>query len=244
VPRLELQGLHKHFTAPGGERVRAIHDLSLIVYPGEFVCIVGPSACGKTTMLRLIAGLEVPDDGQIRMDGRNVQGLPARDRRVAMVFQSLALYPHLTVAQNIGLGLRLRKRPQDEIRQRTDAISRRLDIGNCLSRRPFELSGGQRQRVALARALVRKPDLLLLDEPLSHLDGPLRRQLCRELKALHAEFNLTTLLVTHDLAEAEALGERMAVMQEGRVVQVGSAQELRTAPASPFVTEFIQPGLI
>jgi multiple sugar transport system ATP-binding protein len=244
VPRLELQGLRKHFTAPGGERIPALQNLFLTVETQEVVSVVGPSACGKTTMLRLIAGLEAPDDGQILVDGRNINGLPAQERRVAMVFQSLALYPHLTVAQNIGFGLRLRKRPPAEIRQRTEAIAGRLDIGKCLSRRPFELSGGQRQRVALARALVREPDILLLDEPLSHLDGPLRRQLCRELKVLHVEFNLTTLLVTHDFAEAEALGQRIAVMQEGRSVQVGSATELRTRPATPFVAEFLRPGVI
>lgn len=244
MPHLELQGLHKHFAAPHGERIHAVRDLTLSVANHEFLALVGPSASGKTTLLRLIAGLESADQGRIQIATADVTSQPARKRQVAMVFQSLALYPHMTAARNIGFGLRLSGVGANETQQRTAEIADRLNIRDCLERRPFELSGGQRQRVALARALIRKPSILLLDEPLSHLDGPLRRHLCRELKALHTEFNLTTLLVTHAIAEAEAVGHRIAVMNHGRIEQIGSPEELRATPASSFVTEFLQPEVL
>ena len=244
MPNLTLQALSKSFVGPDGQRIGAVQNISLEVEDGELLAVVGTSASGKTTLLRLVAGLETPDDGQLQVGTNNITRHPPQERDMAMVFQTLALYPHMTAAENIGFGLRLRGITKGEIRQRTAQLADRLHIQDCLERRPFELSGGQQQRVALARALIRKPEILLLDEPLSHLDGPLRRQLGRELKALHAEFNLTTLWVTHDLAEAEAVGHRLAVMNRGRIEQVGSADELRMRPATPFVAEFLQPGLI
>lgn len=244
MPSLTLKSLSKSFVGPNGRRIGAVNSISLDVEDGELLAIVGTSASGKTTLLRLIAGLETPDHGQLRVGNDNITQLPPQDRNVAMVFQTLALYPHMTTAENIGFGLRLKGQPSDEIRQQTTKIAARLDIEGCLSRRPYELSGGQQQRVALARALVRRPGILLLDEPLSHLDGPLRRQLCRELKALHEEFNLTTLLVTHDLAEAEVLSHRIAVMNRGRIEQVGAAEALRSQASTAFVAEFMKPGLL
>jgi multiple sugar transport system ATP-binding protein len=244
VPDLKLQGLSKHFTGANNRRIDAVQNVSLEVGAGEFLAIVGPSAGGKTTLLRLIAGLETADQGRMHIGDTEVTALPPQKRDLAMVFQTLALYPHLTAAQNIGLGLRLRGARPSEIQQRTQEIAGRLDISVCLERRPFELSAGQGQRVALARALIRKPGLLLLDEPLSHLDAPLRRQLCRELRTLHGELQLTSLLVTHDLEAAEALGHRVAVMHEGRIEQVGAIDELRCDPTTPFVGEFLQRGLI
>ncbi len=244
VPKLQLQALRKQFSGPGGSTIRAVEDVSIGIADGEWLAMVGPSACGKTTLLRLIAGLESLDSGCIRLGDRDITRHAPEVRQVAMVFQTLALYPHLTAAENIGFGLKLQGAPTEEIRQRTARMAGRLGIADCLDRRPFELSGGQRQRVALARALIREPSLLLLDEPFSHLDRALRRQLCRDWKHLHAELRLTTLLVTHQLDEAEALGERLAVMNQGRIEQVGPAAELRARPATPFVSEFLRPGLL
>lgn len=210
---------------------------------GELLAVVGPSGSGKTTLLRLIAGLETPKSGQVFMGNRDVTTAPAQNRQVAMVFQTLALYPHMTAAENISFSLRLQGMPRNEVLSLVSETADRLAITDCLSRRPFELSGGQRQRVALGRALIKKPATLLLDEPLTHLDSPLRRALCRELLKIHAEFSLTTVLVTHDLAEAEAMGHRIAVMNEGLLEQVGTATELRATPATPFVADFLKPDL-
>ncbi len=244
MPDLKLQALSKHFVGPDGRRIEAVQNVSLEVAHGEWLAVVGPSASGKTTLLRLVAGLDTADQGRIRLANKDCTALPPRARPMAMVFQTLALFPQMTAAGNIGFGLRLRGIRPDEIRRRTADIAGRLKIGDCLDQHPHELSGGQGQRVALARALIRQPAVLLLDEPLSHLDAPLRRQLCRELKALQAEFTLTTLLVTHDLAEAEALGHRVAVMNQGRIEQTGRINHLRARPATPFVEEFLQPGLL
>ncbi len=243
VPKLQLHALSKGFSGPEGQTIRAVDDVSLEIADGELLAVVGPSASGKTTLLRLIAGLESLDSGRIRLGDTDVTDRPPGARHVAMVFQTLALYPHLTAAQNIGFGLKLQGTGTKEIHQRTVFIAEQLKIADCLDRRPFELSGGQRQRVALARALIRRPSILLLDEPFSHLDRPLRRQLCRDWKAFHVEFQLTTLLVTHHLDEAEALGQRLAVMNRGRIEQVGCVQELRAQPATPFVGDFLAPGL-
>ena len=244
VPDLRLQTVTKRFVGHEGGKIDAVQRVSLDVHDGELLAVVGPSASGKTTLLRLIAGLEIADEGRISIADMDVTRRPPQAREIAMVFQTLALYPHMTTARNIGLSLRLRGVNSDQIRRRTAEMADRLNIRDCLQRRPYELSGGQRQRVALARALIRKPVILLLDEPLSHLDGPLRRQLCRELNGLHREFKLTTLLVTHDLAEAEALGQRLALMNHGRIEQVGSPEELRAHPATTFVAEFLRPGLL
>jgi ABC-type sugar transport system ATPase subunit len=243
VPKLQLQTLNKRFPGPDGQSIQAVAAVSLEITHGELLAIVGPSASGKTTLLRLVAGLETPDSGQVRIDGIEVTHWSPGARNLAMVFQSLALYPHLTAAQNIGFGLKLRRVRAEEIRPRVQAIAQRLDIANCLARRPFELSGGQRQRVALARALIGQPRILLLDEPFSHLDLPFRRQLCRDWQTLQAELHLTTVLVTHHLDEARALGQRLAVMHQGRIEQVGPPNALRAHPATAFVAEFLQPGL-
>ena len=213
--------------------------LTLNVDDRELLVLVGPSACGKTTTLRLIAGLEDPTSGTISINGQVVNHVAPRDRDVAMVFQHHALYPHMTAGENLAFGLRLRKVPAPETERRVRQTAEMLGLKDCLARRPAELSGGQRQRVALGRALARRPGLLLLDEPFAQLDGPLRREMRRELLRLHGELGLTTILVTHDQTEAMALGHRVAVMNRGAIEQVSAPAELRAHPATPFVTAFL-----
>lgn len=222
----------------------ALQRVWLEVAEREFLAIVGPSGCGKTTTLRLIAGLEAPDAGTISLNGKIVNDVPPAEREVAMVFQSHALFPHLTAFENLALGLKLRRVPQAEAAARVREMAELLGLADCLARRPAELSGGQRQRVALGRALVRRPQVLLLDEPLSNLDAPLRRGLRRELLRLHRELGLTTLLVTHDPAEALALGERVAVMNGGVIEQVATPAELRARPATQLVAAFLDSSVI
>ncbi len=222
----------------------ALQRVGLEVAEREFLAIVGPSGCGKTTTLRLIAGLEAPDAGTISLNGKIVNDVPPAEREVAMVFQSHALFPHLTAFENLALGLKLRRVPQAEAAARVREMAELLGLADCLARRPAELSGGQRQRVALGRALVRRPQVLLLDEPLSNLDAPLRRGLRRELLRLHRELGLTTLLVTHDPAEALALGERVAVMNGGVIEQVATPAELRARPATQLVAAFLDSSVI
>ncbi len=242
MPRVVLESVTKHFPAPNGQAICAVNRASLAVEAKELLALVGPSGCGKTTTLRLIAGLEEPDAGTVAINGQVVNQVPARERDIAMVFQNLALYPHMTARENLAFGLKLRKLPAAEIEQRVCATAELLGITDCLARRPAELSGGQRQRVALGRALVRRPPLLLLDEPFANLDAPLRRELRRELLRLHRELGLTTLLVTHDQAEALALGQRVAVMNAGTIEQVGTPTEIRAKPATPFVAAFLDPS--
>jgi len=220
-------------------RVRAVEDLSLHVAEGELVVLVGPSGCGKTTALRLIAGLETPDRGTVRIGGRVVNGWPPKDRNVAMVFQNPALYPHLTARRNLAFPLLLRKVPKPEVDRRVREVAGLLGIESLLERRPWELSGGQQQRVALGRALVRQPASFLLDEPLSHLDAHLRLQLRAEIKRLHNRLGATILYVTHEQEEAMALGNRIAVMRQGRIQQVGSPLEVYRHPANRFVAGFV-----
>jgi multiple sugar transport system ATP-binding protein len=219
--------------------VRAVVDLSLEVAAGEYVVLLGPSGCGKTTTLRLIAGLETPTEGTIRIDGRVANRVAPKDRDVAMVFQNYALYPHMTVFKNLGFGLRMRRTPKPEIRRRVAEIARRLDIVGLLDRRPGSLSGGERQRVALGRAIVRNPRLFLFDEPLSNLDVSLRLRARTDLGTLHRELKATVLHVTHDQEEAMALGDRIAVLREGRLQQCGSPQEIYRRPANRFVAGFV-----
>ena len=238
MAELTIEQLTKVFTTPGGN-VTALDRVNLGIRHGEFLALLGPSGCGKTTLLRIIAGLEKPTDGRIAIAGRDQNNIPPGDRNVAMVFQNLALYPHMTARQNLGFGLELRKSPPSEIQSQVNQTASLLGITDCLSRRPSELSGGQRQRVAIGRALVRRPDVLLLDEPFANLDAPLRRELRREVQRLHRELNLTIILVTHDQAEALALGQRVAVMNAGRIEQVAPPAELREKPATPFIREFL-----
>ncbi|HVI89568.1 MAG TPA: sn-glycerol-3-phosphate ABC transporter ATP-binding protein UgpC [Dongiaceae bacterium] len=216
-----------------------VHSLDLDIEDGEFVVLVGPSGCGKSTTLRMIAGLEKLTAGEIRIGDRLVNDVPARDRDIAMVFQSYALYPHMTVAENMAYGLKLRKTPEAEIRKRVDIAAAMLDLEALMQRRPQALSGGQRQRVAMGRAMVREPKVFLFDEPLSNLDAKLRVRMRAEIKRLHQIAQTTTIYVTHDQIEAMTLASRVVVMNQGRIEQVGPPQELYRAPATKFVAGFI-----
>lgn len=231
---IELEGVSKRFG-----RTDVVTEINLRIAQGEFFTLVGPSGCGKSTLLSLIAGLELATSGTIRFDGQAVTDLSPRERDVAMVFQSYALYPHMTVAENIGFPLRLRGCSRDEVAAAVVDVARNLAIGDLLERRPRELSGGQRQRVALGRALVRRPRVFLLDEPLSNLDARLRLEMRAELKRLHAQYRITTVYVTHDQEEAMALSDRAAVLHEGRIQQCGAPMEIYENPRSLFIAGFI-----
>src|SRR5438067_4856831 len=230
-----FQAVTKEF--PGG--TIAVDCLTLDVADGEFMILVGPSGCGKTTALRMVAGLEKPTSGTIAIGDRVVNGLSARDRDVAMVFQNYALYPHMTVRRNLAYPLRQRHTPAPEVDRRVAEISAMLGLDDLLKRRPAQLSGGQRQRVAMGRALVREPKVFLLDEPLSNLDAKLRVQMRSELKRLHARLQVTTIYVTHDQVEAMTLGDRIAVLSWGRIQQLGAPQDIYEHPANVFVAGFI-----
>src|SRR5918911_29447 len=216
-----------------------IHGVTLDVRDGEFVVIVGPSGCGKSTLLRMVAGLEVITAGEIRIGSRVVNNLEPKDRDIAMVFQNYALYPHMTVYENMSYGLRIRGFPAADIKARVERAAEILELGAFLRRRPRELSGGQRQRVAMGRAIVREPAVFLFDEPLSNLDAKLRVQMRAELQALHRRLGTTSLYVTHDQVEAMTLAQRMVVMNAGRVEQIGAPLEVYARPATTFVAGFI-----
>jgi multiple sugar transport system ATP-binding protein len=219
--------------------VHAVQDLSLYVQDGEFLVLVGPSGCGKTTALRMVAGLEEISDGTISIGDRIVNNLSPKDRDVAMVFQNYALYPHLSVADNIAFGLRLRKMPRDEVAKRIAWAARLLDLTPYLARKPRELSGGQRQRVAMGRAIVREPQVFLMDEPLSNLDAKLRVQMRAEIAKLQHDLGTTTIYVTHDQVEAMTMGDRVAIMSMGVLQQVDRPQQLYDEPGNLFVASFI-----
>jgi multiple sugar transport system ATP-binding protein len=219
--------------------VHAVRDLSLTVSDGEFLVLVGPSGCGKTTALRMVAGLETITSGTISIGGRVVNELTPKDRDVAMVFQNYALYPHLSVADNIAFGLRLRKMPKHVVDERIAWAAKLLDLTPYLARKPRELSGGQRQRVAMGRAIVREPQVFLMDEPLSNLDAKLRVQMRAEIAKLQHELDTTTIYVTHDQVEAMTMGDRVAVMSMGALLQVDRPQQLYDEPANLFVASFI-----
>src|SRR6266571_3717373 len=219
--------------------VKAINDLSLDVRDGEFMVLVGPSGCGKSTALRSIAGLEEITGGTIQIGDRVVNDLPPKDRDIAMVFQNYALYPHMTVEQNLAFGLQLRKTPKEEIKRRVDEAAQMLGLEEFLKRKPAALSGGQRQRVAMGRAIVREPQAFLMDEPLSNLDAKLRVSMRASLSQLHERLGVTTVYVTHDQVEAMTLGQRVCVMREGRIQQADTPQVLFNAPVNLFVAGFM-----
>jgi ABC-type sugar transport system ATPase subunit len=235
--RLQLRALRKTYATRGREPFEAVKGIDLDIEPGELVALLGPSGCGKTTTLRMIAGLETVTAGEIVIGDRSVGDLPPGKRDVGVGFESYALYPPLTVRENLAYGLRARK--ARDVTARVDAIAERLEMTDLLSLRPANLSSGQKQRVALARALVRNPPVLLLDEPLSHLDAGQRGRVRRELKLLQREFGYTTIVVTHDQQEALSLADRMAVMDGGLIQQFGTPDEVFDAPANRFVADFV-----
>ena len=234
MAEVRLEKVCKHF-----DEFVAVDDFNLSIADKEFVVLVGPSGCGKTTTLRMIAGLESITRGDIFIGDRRINRLPAKDRNIAMVFQNYALYPHMTVFQNMAFSLEMRNRPKDQIRKRVQEAAEILGIEHLLKRKPKQLSGGQRQRVAVGRAIVRKPEVFLFDEPLSNLDAKLRVQTRLELKKLHERLATTAVYVTHDQVEAMTMGDRIVVMKDGLIQQVGSPLELYETPANKFVGGFI-----
>ncbi len=232
---LSLRNVYKRY--PGG--VTAVSDFNLEIKDKEFIILVGPSGCGKSTTLRMVAGLEEISDGEVYIGDRLVNDVAPKDRDIAMVFQNYALYPHMTVFDNMAFGLKLRKTPKDEIKRRVEEAARILDIEHLLERKPKALSGGQRQRVALGRAIVREPKVFLLDEPLSNLDAKLRAQMRTEISKLHQRLGTTFIYVTHDQTEAMTMGTRIVVMKSGLVQQVDTPQNLYLRPCNLFVAGFI-----
>mgnify|MGYP000015071348 CR=1 FL=1 len=232
---LSLKSIYKKY--PGG--VTAVSDFNLEIKDKEFIILVGPSGCGKSTTLRMIAGLEEISDGELYIGDKLVNDVAPKDRDIAMVFQNYALYPHMTVFENMAFGLKLRKVAKDEIKRRVEEAARVLDIAHLLDRKPKALSGGQRQRVALGRAIVREPKVFLLDEPLSNLDAKLRAQMRTELSKLHQKLGTTFIYVTHDQTEAMTMGDRIVVMKDGLIQQVDSPQNLYSYPCNTFVAGFI-----
>jgi spermidine/putrescine transport system ATP-binding protein len=231
---VEASGLSRSFGS-----VRALVDLSLTVRRGEFFSLLGPSGCGKTTLLRLIGGLDLPDSGTLRIDGKDAVSIPAHLRPVNTVFQSYALFPHMSIWQNVAFGLKMKGVPRDELRNRVGRVMELVQINDLGNRRPAQLSGGQKQRVALARALVNEPQVLLLDEPLGALDLKLRKQLQVELHQLQRRLGITFIHVTHDQDEALVMSDRIAVMNSGRIEQLGTAEEIYERPRTRFVAQFI-----
>jgi multiple sugar transport system ATP-binding protein len=236
VGQITLEHVTKEF---GNGEVRAVDDVSLTIGDGEFMVLVGPSGCGKTTLLRSIGGLEKVSDGRILIGDRDVTKLEPGKRDLAMVFQNYALYPHMTVRQNLGYGLRVRKTPRKEREERVKTVAQLLGLEDLLNRRPGQLSGGQQQRVAMGRAIVREPSAFLMDEPLSNLDAKLRVTMRTSLQQMHSRIGTTTIYVTHDQVEAMTLGQRVAVMRDGKMQQVDAPQRLYEEPANLFVGAFI-----
>jgi putative spermidine/putrescine transport system ATP-binding protein len=234
VAFLELNGVQKKFAA-----VTAVEDFNLAAERGEFVSFLGPSGCGKTTTLRMIAGFELPTAGSISIDGADITYRPPNRRNVGMVFQSYALFPNMSVADNIGFGLKIRKRPKDQIKRRVAELLELIHLEGRGDRYPWQLSGGQQQRVALARALAIEPQVLLLDEPLSALDAKIRVALRKEIRSIQRQLGITTVYVTHDQEEALSLSDRVVVMSEGRIEQIGAPADIYNFPATAFVASFV-----
>ena len=234
MSEVEIKALNKSFGT-----TEILHDVSFRIPDGAFVALVGPSGCGKSTILRLLAGLEEISSGELLIDGRIINDIEAKNRDIAMVFQNYALYPHMTVAQNMGFSLRLMKKPRAEINEAVKNVAEILGIGDLLDRLPKQLSGGQRQRVAMGRAIVRQPKVFLFDEPLSNLDAKLRVQMRSELKALHQRLKTTTIYVTHDQIEAMTMADIVIVMRDGQIEQIGQPLELYDNPKNQFVAGFI-----
>ncbi len=235
---ISLRNIVKRY-GHGPKANQVIHGVNAEIHDGEFVVIVGPSGCGKSTLLRMVAGLEEISGGEIAIGSRVVNQLEPAERDIAMVFQNYALYPHMSVFDNMAYGLKIAKVPKDEIKTRVDKAAKILELGHLLERKPRELSGGQRQRVAMGRAIVRQPQVFLFDEPLSNLDAKLRAQTRLEIQKLHRELGITSLFVTHDQVEAMTLAQRMIVMNGGNMEQFGTPEEVYHRPASTFVASFI-----
>lgn len=234
---LRLHGVHKSYGS-----VNAVSDVNLTVEPGKTLTLLGPSGCGKTTLLRMIAGFVYPSAGRISVGGADITDVPAAQRNIGVVFQNYALFPHLTIAENLGFGLRARRLPKPEVLQQVERMLSIVKLDGFGDRYPVQLSGGQQQRAAVARALAIDPRLLLLDEPLSALDKNLRQAVQQELRHLQRQFGITTVVVTHDQEEAFVLSDRVAVMNAGRVLQIGTPQEIYDKPANRFVAEFLGSG--
>ena len=234
MPEVYLEGLTKRFSD-----VVAVDNLTLKILDGELITLLGPSGCGKTTTLRIVAGFTRPDKGRVYFDGQDVTDLPPERRNIGMVFQNYALWPHMTVFDNIAYGLKVRRLPKDEIRKKVYEVLDLIKLKGLERRYPTQLSGGQQQRVALARALVIEPQVLLLDEPLSNLDAKLRIEMREEIKRLQRRLGITTIYVTHDQEEAMVISDRIAVMNRGRIIQVGSPDEIYSSPTNEFVAQFI-----
>ncbi|MBU2956066.1 ABC transporter ATP-binding protein [Paracoccus sp. 1_MG-2023] len=234
MAEIQIKNVAKNF---GG--YQALHDIDLTISDQEFMVLLGASGCGKTTLLRIVAGLETATTGEVWINGRRVDHLPPKERGIAMVFQNYAVFPHLTVFENIGFGLRMQKMPNDEVKRRVERCASLMHIEQLLKRYSGELSGGQRQRVAVARALAMEPDVILMDEPLSNLDALLRLEMRAELKGVLADSKTTAIYVTHDQVEAMSLADRISVMHQGRIVQAASPIEVYRNPAAEFVAGFI-----
>ncbi len=234
MAEIQIKNIAKRFGS-----YQALHDINLTIADQEFMVLLGASGCGKSTLLRIIAGLETQTEGEVWIGGRRIDHLPPRDRGIAMVFQNYAVFPHLTVFENIGFGLRMQKLPNDEVTRRVERTAELMHIEQLLTRYSGELSGGQRQRVAVARALAMEPDVILMDEPLSNLDALLRLEMRAELKGVLAESNTTAIYVTHDQVEAMSLADRISVMHQGRIVQAATPVEVYRNPAERFVAGFI-----
>ncbi len=244
MTHIELQGLTKRYDGSGPDEVQAVSELSFDIRPGEFMVLVGPSGCGKSTVLRMIAGLEDISEGELRFDGQRMNEVEARHRDVGMVFQNYALYPHMSVFENIAFPLRVRKETEAALTTRVREIAEMLSLGSLLERKPKQLSGGQRQRVALGRAIARQPRVFLFDEPLSNLDARLRIETRAELGRLQRQLGTSSVYVTHDHVEAMTMGHRIAVLKGGRLQQVGSPHELYANPDNAFVASFLgSPGM-